>query len=155
MKLPVDKETMQRFPGISQKIQPRTDLTDPLCQLCRLLAEFHPTKEVKEAFHQIQQELSKNIQLSYFDSNSDTTPQTDSSTRGPGAVILQHGNPIYFPSRVLSHAKKNYQNVERESLGTIWGRNDSITFSMENHSSWKQIRNHWFLSTENTGLIFQ
>ena len=97
------------------------DLTDPLCQLCRLLAEFHPTKEVKETFHQIQQELSKNIQLPYFDSNSDTTLQTDSSTRGLGAVILQHGNPIYFASKTLSIAEKNYQNLERETLGTIWG----------------------------------
>ena len=87
---------------------------------CGLHAEFHPTKEAKEAFHQIHQELSKNIQLPYFSSNSDTTLQRDGSTRGLGAVILQHGHPIYFASRALSNAEKNYQNLERETLGTIW-----------------------------------
>ena len=81
----------------------------------------HTTKEDKEAFHQIQQELSKNIQLPYFDVNSNTTLQTDSSTRGLGAVILQNGNPIYFASRALSNDEKNYQNLERETLETILG----------------------------------
>ena len=76
MKFPVDKETMQSFLGMINflnRYSPKlADLTDPLCQLCRLHAVFHPTKETKEAFHQIQQKLSKNIQLPYFDSNSDT-----------------------------------------------------------------------------------
>ena len=34
------------------------------------------------------------------------------------------------------------------------GWNNSITFSVENLSSWKQIRNYWFLSAENTQSIF-
>ena len=112
MMFPADKETMQSFLGMINflnRYNPKlTDLTDLLCQLCRLHAEFHQTKEAKEAFHQIQQELSKNIQLPYFDSNCDTTPQTNSSTRGLGAIILQHGNPIYFTSRALSNADDNY-----------------------------------------------
>ena len=125
MKFPTDKETMQSFLGMINFINwysPKlADMTDPLHHLCRLHVVFHPTKEAKEAFHQIQQELSKNIQLSYFNSNSDTTLQTDRSTRGLGAVILQLGNPVYFASRALSNAERNYQNVERETLGNIWG----------------------------------
>ena len=105
---------------LNRYIPKLADLTDPLCQLCSLPANIHQTKEAKEAFHQIQQELSKNNQLSYFNFNSDTTLQTDSSTRRVGAVILQHGNHIYFASRTLSSVEKNYQNLEREKLGTIW-----------------------------------
>ena len=123
MKFPADKETMQSFLGMINflnRYSPKlADLTDPLHQLCRLHAEFHPTKEAKEVFHQIQQELSKNIQLQHFNFNSDTTLKTDSSTRGLCAVILQLGYPIYFASRALSNAEKNYQNLERETLGTI------------------------------------
>ena len=105
MKFPVDKGAMHSFLGmvnfINRYSTKLADLTDPLCQLCRLVAEFHPTREAKEAFHQIQQELSKNIQFPYFNSYSDTTLQTDSSTRGLVTVILQHRNHIYFASRAL------------------------------------------------------
>ena len=58
MKFPADKETMQSFLGMINflnRYSPKlADLTDPLCQLCRLHAVFHPMKEAKEAFHQIQ-----------------------------------------------------------------------------------------------------
>ena len=63
----------------------------------------------------------KDIQFHTLIPNSDTTLHTDSSTRGLGAVILQHGNPIYFASRALSNAEKKCQNLERKTLGTIWG----------------------------------
>ena len=57
MKFPVDKGTLQSFLGMINILNRYSfelaDLTDPLHQLCRLHAEFHPTKEAKEAFHQI------------------------------------------------------------------------------------------------------
>ena len=51
----------------------------------------------------------------------DTTLQTDASKKGLGAVILQDLKPVMFTLRALTGAEKNYQNLERECLATIWG----------------------------------
>ena len=36
-------------------------------------------------------------------------------------IILQDSRPVMFVSRALTGAEKNYQNLERECLATIWG----------------------------------
>ena len=73
------------------------------------------------AFSKTKQEISKNVTLPYFNPQSDTTLQTDASKKGLGAVILQDSKPVMFASRALTGAEKNYQNLERECLATIWG----------------------------------
>ena len=45
----------------------------------------------------------------------------DASKKGLGAVILQNSKPVMFASWALTGAEKNYQNLERECLATIWG----------------------------------
>ena len=50
-----------------------------------------------------------------------TILQTDASKKGLGAVLLQSSTPVMFASRALTRAEKNYQNLERECLATIWG----------------------------------
>ena len=47
--------------------------------------------------------------LPYFNRNKYTTLQMDASKKGFRAVILQEKKPIYFASRSLPAAKKNYQ----------------------------------------------
>ena len=59
--------------------------------------------------------------LPYFNPRSATTLQTDASKKGLGAVILQDSRPVMFASQALTGAEKNYQNLERECLVTIWG----------------------------------
>ena len=73
------------------------------------------------AFLKTKEEISKNVTLPYFNPWSDTTLQTDTSKKGLGAVILQDSKPVMFASRALTEAEKNYQNLERECLATIWG----------------------------------
>ena len=41
--------------------------------------------------------------------------------KGLGVVILQDSRPVMFASWALTGAEKNYQNLERECLVTIWG----------------------------------
>ena len=41
--------------------------------------------------------------------------------KGLGAVLIQNGTPIHFATRAISSTKSNYQNLEHETLGTIWG----------------------------------
>ena len=59
--------------------------------------------------------------LPYFNRNKYTILQTDASKKGFGAVILQDNKPIYFASRSLTPAEKNYQNLEWECMAVIWG----------------------------------
>ena len=65
--------------------------------------------------------ISKNVTLPYFNPRSATTLQTDASKKGLGAVILQDSKPVMFASRALTGSERNYQNLERECLATIWG----------------------------------
>ena len=45
----------------------------------------------------------------------------DALKKGFGTIILQDNKPIYFASRSLTLAEKNYQNLERECMAAIWG----------------------------------
>ena len=74
-------------------------------------------------FLKIKEEFCKQVMLPYFDKNAEIILQTDASKKGFGAVILQfiilqHGSPIYFTSRLLTSAE---QNIEREAMAVVWG----------------------------------
>ena len=59
--------------------------------------------------------------LPYFDVNAETTLQMDASKKGLGACLIQKGKVICYASRGLTKTEQNYQNLEREALGTTWG----------------------------------
>ena len=59
--------------------------------------------------------------LPYFDVNAETTLQTDTSKKGLRACLIQKGKVVCYASRALTKTEQNYQNLEREALGTIWG----------------------------------
>ena len=83
--------------------------------------EFKLTTAFKVAFQHTKEEISKNVTLPYFNPNTSTILQTDASKRGLRAVLLQNSKPIMFASRALTGSERNYQNLERECLATIWG----------------------------------
>ena len=58
--------------------------------------------------------------LPYFNVNAETTLQMDASKKGLGACLIQNGK-VCSASRALTNTEQNYQNLEREALGTIWG----------------------------------
>ena len=121
MELPQDMETMRSFLGLVNylnKFSPHlAELSEPL----RQNVEFELTESVHVAFSLTKEEISKNITLPYFNPNSSTTVQTNASKRGLGAVLLQNSKPVMFASRALTGSERNYQNLERECLATIWG----------------------------------
>ena len=45
----------------------------------------------------------------------------DASKKELGACIIQKGKVVYYASRALTKTEQNYQNLEMEALGTIWG----------------------------------
>ena len=59
--------------------------------------------------------------LPYFDVNAETTLQMDASKKGFGACLIKKGKVICYASRALTETEQNYQNLEREPLGTISG----------------------------------
>ena len=59
--------------------------------------------------------------LPYFNVNAETTLQTDASKKGLGACLIQNGKVVCYASRALTKTEQNYQNLEQEALGTIWG----------------------------------
>ena len=83
--------------------------------------EFELNESVCVAFLRTKEEISKNVTLPYFNPGRPTTLQTDASKKGLGAVILQDSRPVLFVSQALTGAERNYQNLERECLVTIWG----------------------------------
>ena len=69
------------------------------------------------AFQAVKQEISSMGALRYFDPKADTTIQADASQKGVGA----DGQPICYGSRALTETEQNYSNIERETLGVVWG----------------------------------
>ena len=125
MELPQDVETMRSFLGLINYFNwfsPRlAELSDPLREICRQKVEFQLTEACKIAFQCCKEEISRNITLPYFNPKALTILQRDASRKGLGAVLLQNSTPVMFASRALTGSEKNYQNLERECLVTIWG----------------------------------
>ena len=125
MDFPEDKETMHSFLGMVNFLNRYSPRLAELCASLRSLilkdSHYIVTDEHRAAFAQLKQEFTADITLPYFDRNKYTTLQTDASRKGFGAVLLQDNKPIYFASRSLTPAEKNYQNLEQECMAAIWG----------------------------------
>ena len=125
MEFPPDKETMHSFLGLVNflnRYTPRlAELCSPLRKLILKDSHYSPGDPEHAAFSAIKAEFKKKIILPYFDRNKETILQTDASKKGFGAVILQEEQPIYYASRALISAEKNYQNLEREAQAAVWG----------------------------------
>ena len=125
MQFPPDKETMHSFLGLVNflnRYTPRlAELCSPLRKLILKDSHYSPGDTEHAAFDAIKAEFKRKIILPYFDRNKETILQTDASKKGFGAVILQEEQPIYYASRALTSAEKNYQNLEREAQAAVWG----------------------------------
>ena len=66
-------------------------------------------------------EISNVKALPYFNTSAETTLQMDASKKGLGACLIQNGKVVCYDSRALTKTEQNYQNLEREALGTIRG----------------------------------
>ena len=123
MQFPPDKETMHSFLGLVNflnRYTPRlAELCSPLRKLILKDSHYSPGDPEHAAFNAIKAEFKKKIILPYFDRNKETILQTDASKKGFGAVILQEEQPIYYASRALTSAEKNYQNLEHEAQAAV------------------------------------
>ena len=124
MEFPLDKETMRSFLGMINYLNRysalRAHLAAPLIALTHQAMDYKPGKVHFENFNWLKVEISNMKALPYFDVNAETTLQMDTSKKGLGACLIQKGKVICYASRALTKTKPNYQNLEREALGTIW-----------------------------------
>ena len=125
MEFPPDKDTMQSFLGLVNFLNRYSanllELSKPLHDLCALHLDYKVSTKHIEAFQAIKSVFSSKIVFPYYDCTTYITLQTDSSKKGLGGVLMLHGKPIYSASRSLTKAEENYQNLEKETLATIWG----------------------------------
>ena len=92
-----------------------------LSALTHQAVDYKPSKVHYENFNRLKMEVSNMRALPYFDVNAETTLQMDTSKKGLGACLIQKWKVICYASRALTKTEQNYQNLEREALGTIWG----------------------------------
>ena len=64
----------------------------------------------------MKKEIASAVVLAYYKPKKQTVLQTDASTKGLGACLLQDEKPVYFASKALNYALKGYVNIELESL---------------------------------------
>ena len=125
MEFPLDKETMRSFLGIINYLNRYSalsaHLTAPLRALTHQATDYKPGKTHFENFNPLKMEISNMKALPYIDVNAETTLQMDASKKGLRACLNQKDKVICYASRALTKTEQNYQNLEQEALGTIWG----------------------------------
>ena len=125
MEFPLVKETMRSFLGMINYLNRYSALSAhlaaPLSTVTHQAVDYKPVKVHFENFNRLKLEISNMKALPYFDVNAETTLQIDASKKGLRACLIQKGKVICYASRVLTKTEQNYQNLEREALGTIWG----------------------------------
>ena len=125
MEFPPDKETMRSFLGMINYLNRysalNAHLAAPLSSLTHQATDYKPGKTHMENFQTLKMEISNMKALPYFDTSAETTLQTDASKKGLGACLIQNGKVVCYASRALTKTEQNYQNLEREALGNIWG----------------------------------
>ena len=125
MEFPPDKETMRSFLGMINYLNRYSALSAHLAALLSSLThqatDYKPGRTHMENFQRLKTEISNMKAHPYFDTSAETTLQTDASKKGLGACLIQNGKVVCYASRALTKTEQNYQNLEREALGTIWG----------------------------------
>ena len=68
----------------------------------------------------LKKELVRAPVLAHYNPWKETVLQTDASTKGLGACLLQGKKPIYFASKALTETQRGYVAIEIESLVVAW-----------------------------------
>ena len=121
---PCSKKEAQSFIEMNNyltKFLPRlTKLSEPIRELIKEKVPFNWGPEHQESFAMLKKELVRAPVLAYYNPQKETILQTDASTKGLGACLLQDEKPIYFASKALTEVQRGYVAIEIESLAVAW-----------------------------------
>ena len=124
MPSPSSKKEVQSFVGMINylsKFSPRlTELAEPIRELTKEKVPFNWGPEHQESFTMLKKEIVRAPILAYYNPWKETILQTDASTKGLGACLLQNEKPIYFTSKALTETQRGYVATEIESLAVAW-----------------------------------
>ena len=95
-------------------------LAAPLRDLTRQYVEYLWQPHNQKALDELKSVISSLAVLTYFDGRKPVVVQTDVSMRGAGAVLLQDGQPVPYPSKSYTDQESNYSNIEREMLAVVF-----------------------------------
>ncbi len=125
MKEPTDKEGVERLIGmvnyLARFLKQLTDICEPIRRLTRKDVQWEWSHEQDQAFQKIKNAVTTAPVLRYFNPDLETTLQSDSSSTGLGATIMQNGQPVAYASRALSTTEQNYAQIEKELLAIVFG----------------------------------
>ena len=117
------------IPGFASVPAPLTDLTKESGRSCR---SIHWTPDCASALQEIQDILSRKPVLLLPRLDLPFVLQTDASSTGLGAVLLQEFedslHPVCFASRKLLDRENRYSTIERECLAIVWAVHKFVRF---------------------------
>ena len=101
------------------------DIAGPLNDLTKKNKKFIWSEDCENSFQQNIKLLSDKPILAYPNFNEEFFLSTDASIIGVGAVLSQRDNqqrehPVYYASRALNLAERNYSTIERELLAIVY-----------------------------------
>ena len=106
---------------MSKFIPNLANLTQQLREFLHKEVEWHWSERKEKAFQTINEKLTSDATLQYYDVEKPLTVSVDASSHGLGACLLQEGRPVCYASRSLSSAEKNYAQIEKELLAIVYG----------------------------------
>ena len=125
---PSNLKEVQSFIGLcnfySRFIRNFSTLLSPLYRFMKKNTKFIWNSSHDKCVNTVKNLFKNNKVLKLFNSKLDIAIETDASSVGIGAVLMQkQGNvwfPVQFASRTLNAAEKNYSQIEREALSVVF-----------------------------------
>ena len=128
---PKNVKQLQAFLGLcnfyKRFIPNFSDVMNPLYSLLKKNVKFDWQNAQQNSFDTVKNLFKSQKVLKLFNPKYETLLETDSSSYGTAAVLMQRVDsnspwyPIEFASRTLNPSEVNYSNIERECLSVIFG----------------------------------
>ena len=146
MPSPSSKKEVQSFIGMINylsKFPPTlTELAELIRDLVKEKVPFNWGPEHQESFAVLKKEIIRAPIPAYYNPQKETVLETDVSTKGLEACLLQDEKLVYLASKALTETQRGYIAIEIESLAVAWAVEKSTIFYMDAISYLKPIRNH-------------
>ena len=105
---------------VSRFITNYAAITAPLRALTHQNSKWKWQEAEENALRKLQNKLTSDRVMAYFDPTKPTEVLVDASPAGVGAIMIQDGKVISYGSRTLSDVETRYSQTEREMLAVVW-----------------------------------